>query len=100
MDATPVTNRQFKDFVEATGYMTTAEKAPILEEIMAQVPPGTPPPPQNYLCQLPWSLNLQRASTIKQQSCLVGMESREQVGNIHSDPEAPSMEKKIILWCK
>lgn len=49
MDATPVTNRQFKEFVDATGYVTTAEKAPTLEEIMAQVPPGTPPPPKELL---------------------------------------------------
>jgi formylglycine-generating enzyme required for sulfatase activity len=49
MDATLVTNRQFKEFVEATGYITTAEKAPTLEEIMAQVPPGTPPPSPNLL---------------------------------------------------
>ncbi len=27
MDETPVTNRQFKEFVDATGYITTAEKA-------------------------------------------------------------------------
>lgn len=49
MDATPVTNRQFKAFVDATGYVTTAEKAPTLEEIMAQVPPGTKPPPKELL---------------------------------------------------
>lgn len=49
MDSTPVTNRQFKEFVEATGYVTTAEKAPTLEEIMAQVAPGTPPPPKEAL---------------------------------------------------
>ncbi len=49
MDTTPVTNRQFKEFVDATGYVTTAEKAPILEEIMAQVPPGTPPPSPDLL---------------------------------------------------
>lgn len=49
MDATPVTNRQFKEFVDATGYVTTAEKAPTLEEIMSQVPPGTPPPPKEAL---------------------------------------------------
>jgi formylglycine-generating enzyme required for sulfatase activity len=34
MDATPVTNRQFTTFVDATGYITTAEKAPTLAEIM------------------------------------------------------------------
>ncbi len=28
MDVTPVTNRQFQEFVHATGYITTAEKAP------------------------------------------------------------------------
>ncbi len=49
MDVTPVTNRQFKAFVEATGYVTTAEKAPTLEEIMSQVPPGTPEPSKEAL---------------------------------------------------
>lgn len=49
LDATPVTNRQFREFVEATGYVTTAEKAPTLAEIMSQVPPGTPPPPASVL---------------------------------------------------
>lgn len=49
MDATPVTNREFKAFVDATGYVTTAEKAPTLEEIMSQVPPGTPPPKPELL---------------------------------------------------
>lgn len=49
MDATPVTNRQFKEFVDATGYVTIAEKTPTLEEIMSQVPPGTPPPPAELL---------------------------------------------------
>lgn len=49
MDITPVTNRQFQAFVEATGYVTTAEKAPTLEEIMKQVPPNTPPPPKEAL---------------------------------------------------
>lgn len=49
MDATPVTNAQFKEFVDATGYVTTAEKAPSIEEIMSQVPPGTPPPSADLL---------------------------------------------------
>ena len=29
MDTTPVTNQQFREFVEATRYITTAEKAPV-----------------------------------------------------------------------
>lgn len=49
MDETEVTNGQFYRFVEATGYVTTAEKAPTLGEIMQQSPPGTPPPPKEKL---------------------------------------------------
>jgi formylglycine-generating enzyme len=44
MDQTEVTNAQFGAFVAATGYVTTAEKPPELDEVMAQMPPGTPPP--------------------------------------------------------
>lgn len=44
MDATEVTNAEFKKFVDATGYVTLAEKAPTVEEIMKQSPPGTKPP--------------------------------------------------------
>jgi len=44
MDETPVTNRDFQTFVEATGYVATVERAITLEEIMAQVPPVLPPP--------------------------------------------------------
>lgn len=49
MDETEVTNAQFQAFVEATGYVTTAEKPPDLAEIMKQVAPGTPPPPKESL---------------------------------------------------
>ncbi|MGP0065582.1 MAG: formylglycine-generating enzyme family protein [Isosphaeraceae bacterium] len=49
MDQTEVTNTQFRAFVEATGYVTTAEKPPSLEEILSQSPPGTPPPPKEKL---------------------------------------------------
>ncbi len=46
---TPVTNKQFEEFVKATGYITTAERAPTAEEILSQCPPGTPPPPADML---------------------------------------------------
>ena len=49
MDETEVTNAQFKKFVEATGYVTTAEKAIDWEEIKKQVPTGTPKPPDSML---------------------------------------------------
>lgn len=47
MDDTEVTNAQFKKFVEATGYVTTAEKKPEWEELKKQLPPGTPRPPND-----------------------------------------------------
>ena len=37
MDATPVTNAQFRAFVEATEYLTTSEKPADLAEIMKQL---------------------------------------------------------------
>jgi formylglycine-generating enzyme required for sulfatase activity len=57
MDQTEVTNAQFAVFVEATGYVTTAEKPPVAEEILKQMPPGTPPPPKEKL--VPGSLVFQ-----------------------------------------
>src|SRR5438132_1330042 len=54
MDETDVTNAQFRAFVEATGYVTTAEEPVNAEEILRQLPPGTPPPAKENL--LPGSL--------------------------------------------
>jgi formylglycine-generating enzyme len=49
MDATEVTNAQFRQFVEATGRVTAAEQAPKLEELMEQLPPGSMLPPAEML---------------------------------------------------
>ncbi|MDQ7013526.1 MAG: formylglycine-generating enzyme family protein [Planctomycetota bacterium] len=49
MDRTEVTNAQFAAFVEATGYMTVAERPVDWEKIRAQLPPGTPKPPDEVL---------------------------------------------------
>lgn len=49
MDATEVTNAEFQEFVEATGYVTVAERPIDWEELRKQVPPGTPKPPDSLL---------------------------------------------------
>ncbi len=49
MDITEVTNAQFKKFVDATEYITTAEKKPDWEEIKKTVPPNTPKPADSLL---------------------------------------------------
>lgn len=49
MDATEVTNAQFKQFIDATGYLTTAERVPDWEEIRKQLPAGTPKPADSLL---------------------------------------------------
>lgn len=49
MDATEVTNAQFKKFVDATGYITTAERKPDWDELKKTLPPGTPKPDESLL---------------------------------------------------
>ena len=49
MDRDVVTNAQFAAFVEATGYVTVAERAVDVAALMAQLPPGTPEPPKEHI---------------------------------------------------
>ena len=49
MDEYDVTNAEFAKFVEATGYVTTAERKPDWEELKEQLPPDTPKPDDSVL---------------------------------------------------
>jgi len=44
-----VTNAEFRAFVEATGYVTVAERDVDADQILSQLPPGTPAPPAELL---------------------------------------------------
>lgn len=49
IDAHEVTNKQFRAFVDATGYKTVAERPILWEDVKKQVPPGTPKPHDSVL---------------------------------------------------
>lgn len=49
IDQHHVTNAQFREFVEITGYVTTAERKPDWETLRVQLPPGTRRPPDSAL---------------------------------------------------
>lgn len=49
IDEAEVTNDQFRAFVEATGYVTIAERPLDWEQMKLQAPPGTPKPPDEEL---------------------------------------------------
>jgi formylglycine-generating enzyme required for sulfatase activity len=49
IDVTEVTNKQFKKFVEETGYITVAERPITWEDLKKDVPAGTPKPHDSVL---------------------------------------------------
>jgi formylglycine-generating enzyme required for sulfatase activity len=61
MDIAEVTNSQFKKFVDATGYITTAERKIDWDEISIMLPPDTPKPHDSLLS--PASLVFKEVST-------------------------------------
>lgn len=49
IDATEVTNAEFEKFIDATHYITTAERKPDWDEIKKTLPPGTTKPADSLL---------------------------------------------------
>jgi sulfatase modifying factor 1 len=49
IDKHDVTNAEFSKFVEETGYVTTAERKIIWEDLKKELPPGTPKPDESAL---------------------------------------------------
>lgn len=49
IDKYDVTNAEFAEFVNATGYLTTAERKPDWKTLEVQLPSGTPRPPESKL---------------------------------------------------
>lgn len=49
IDVTEVTNKQFKEFVDATNYVTVGEREVDWEEMKKQLPPNTPKPHDSIL---------------------------------------------------
>ena len=49
MEAHDVTNDEFRKFIEATGYVTTAERKPDWNAMKQELPPGTPKPDDSLL---------------------------------------------------
>ena len=47
MDETEVTNSQFREFITASGYITTAEIKPDWDELKKDLPPNTPKPDES-----------------------------------------------------
>ncbi|PHQ81897.1 MAG: sulfatase [Coxiella sp. (in: Bacteria)] len=49
LDKTEVTNKQFSEFIKATGYKTTAERKPDWNKLKKNLPPNTPKPGKDVL---------------------------------------------------
>jgi hypothetical protein len=96
MDEHDVTNAEFAKFIEATGYVTTAERKIDWEDLKKQLPPGTPKPNESALA--PGSLVFApTAGPVPLNDFLPGgVGCTEQTGGIPKDQRALFKEEKII----
>ncbi len=89
IDEHDVTNAEFSKFVEATGYITTAEHKVVWEDLKKELAPGTPKPDDSDLA--PGALVF--SSTIFR---FGGVGCTERTGAILKALQALSREEKII----
>ena len=96
MDEHDVTNAEFAKFVEATGYVTTAERKIYWEDLKKELPPGTPKPDDSALA--PGSLVFTPTSDPSRSMIYRpgGVGCREPTGAIPKARRALSREEKII----
>ena len=90
---------QFAEFVDATGYVTTAERAARPKRSCSQLPPGTPPPdPTNAGARLVGFHAAQGAGRSATTTRNGGPGRPAPIGAIPRGPVAISMVAAIIPW--
>ena len=96
-----MTNAQFRKFVEASGYVTTAERKPDWEEMKKQVPPGTARPPENQLVAGALVfVSPDQPVPLGDVSALVAVDAGRRLAAPARGPAAQSRGSSIILSCR
>ena len=91
LDEHVVTNAEFKRFVDATGYVTTAERKPDWEVMKKELPPGTPKPDDAVL--VPGSLVFTPPPgpvPLDNLAALVDLDARARAGRQPAGPRSQS----------
>ena len=96
MDQHDVTNAEFLKFVEATGYVTTAERPINWEDLKKELPPGTPKPDDSTLAPGSLVFTLLRDPSRSMIYRPGGVGCTEPTGAIPKAREALSREEEII----
>ena len=105
IDEHPVTNGQFARFVEATRYVTTAERTPDWEELKKQLPAGTPKPPRDVLVPDPRCLPAAWPSAPGQSRSVVAMDAGRELAasgrpsEFHRRSLEPSRRARFLGRC-